>query len=91
MPYEDTKILEFNQHQKSSKAPFIIYAALEYLTEKIDKNKPENSYTSKVGKHIPSGFSMSTISSFKNVENNHDIYRGKNCMKKFCESFKSIQ
>ena len=90
MPYEDTKILEFNQHQKSSKAPFIIYAALEYLIEKIDgcKNKPENSYTSKVGKHIPSGFSMSTISSFKNVENNHDIYRGKNCMKKFCESFK---
>ena len=29
---------------------------------------------------------MSTISSFKNIENKHDVYRGKNCMKKFCES-----
>ena len=36
MPSEDTKILEFNQYQKSDKAPFIIYADLECLTEKID-------------------------------------------------------
>ena len=24
---------------------------------------------------------MSTISSFKNLENKHDVYRGKNCIK----------
>ena len=36
MPSEDTKMLEFNQYQKSGKAPFIIYADLESLTEKID-------------------------------------------------------
>ena len=29
MPFEDTKILEFKQHQKSNKAPFIIYLYLE--------------------------------------------------------------
>ena len=40
------------------------------------KNNPENSSTSKVGEHIPSGFSMFTISSFKNIENNHVVYRG---------------
>ena len=28
MPSEDTKILEFNQYQKSDKAPFVIYADL---------------------------------------------------------------
>ena len=28
---------------------------------------------------------MSTISSLKSIENKHDIYIGKNCMKKFCE------
>ena len=28
MPFEDTKILEFNQYQKSDKAPVIIYADL---------------------------------------------------------------
>ena len=29
MPSEDTKILEFNRHQKFDEAPFIIYANLE--------------------------------------------------------------
>ena len=28
---------------------------------------------------------MFTISSFRSIENNHDVYRGKDCMKKFCE------
>ena len=37
MPSEDNKILEFNQYQKSDKAPFIIYADLECLTKKIDE------------------------------------------------------
>ena len=70
MHSEDTKIIEFNQYEKSDKAPFIIYADFECLIEKIDgcKNNPDNSFTTKVGQHIPSGFSMSTISSFKNVE-----------------------
>ena len=27
-PSEDTKILEFNQYQKSDKAPFIVYSDL---------------------------------------------------------------
>ena len=36
MPSEDTKILEFNQYQKSDKAPFIIYAGLECIIEKTD-------------------------------------------------------
>ena len=64
---EDTKILEFNQYQKSDKAPFIIYADLECIIEKIDgcKNNPENSSTTNISEHILSGFSMSTISSFR--------------------------
>ena len=31
---------------------------------------------------------MYTISSFKNMENKHDVYRSKDCMKKFCHSLK---
>ena len=90
MPSEDTKILEFNQYQKSDKVPFVIYADLECLIEKIDgcKNSPENSFTAKVGKHILSGFSISTISSSKIIENKHDVYRSKDCVKKFCESLR---
>ena len=71
MPSEDTKLLEFNQYQKYDKAPCIIYANLECILEKTDgrKNNPEKSSTSKVSKHISYRFSMSTISSFKSIEN----------------------
>ena len=63
MPSKDTKMLEFNKYQKSGKARFIIYADLECLIEKIDgcKNNAQNSFTTKVDKHVRSGFSMSTI------------------------------
>ena len=56
--------------------------------EKTDrcKNIPENSSTTIVREHIASGFSISTISSFKDIENNHNAYCGKDCMKKFCAS-----
>ena len=75
MPSEDTKILKFNQYQKSDKASFIIYANRECIIEKIDgcKNNPENSSTTKVSEHIPSDFSMSTIFSFRSIENKHEI------------------
>ena len=88
MSSDDTKILEFNQHQKSDKAPFINYADLECLIEKTDgcKNNPQNSFITIVSKHIPSGFPMSIIFSSKSIQNKHDVYRGKDCMKKFCES-----
>ena len=44
MVSEHTKILEFNQYQKSDKAQFIIHANLECIIEKTDgcKNSPEN-------------------------------------------------
>ena len=57
MPSEDTKILEINQYQKYDTAPFIIYADLECIIEKIYgcKNNPEELSTPKVSEHIPSG------------------------------------
>ena len=79
MPFEDTEILEFNQYQKSDTAPFIIYADVECIIEMIDgcKNNPKNASPTKVSKYIPSDFSISTISSFSDIENKHDAYRGK--------------
>ena len=54
MPFEDTKILVFNQYKKSDKAPFIIYADLECIIEKIDgyKINPGNSSTTKVSENV---------------------------------------
>ena len=47
MPFEDTKILEFNQNQKSDKAPLTIYPDCKCILEKIDrcKNNREKSST----------------------------------------------
>ena len=81
-------ILKFSQYHKSDKTSCIIYADFESLIVKVNgcKNNAENSSAAKVSEHIPSGFSMSTISSFNGIENKHDIYRDKDCMKKHCES-----
>ena len=70
--------------------PFIIYADLECIIEKIErcKNSTENSSTKKVSEHIPSDFSMSTISFFRSIENKHDVYGGKDCIKRFSEFFR---
>ena len=72
---DDTK-LELNQYQKSDKAPFIVFADLECMIKKIDrcKNNPENSSTTKASEHISSGFSMSAVSSYINIEDKHDVY-----------------
>ena len=58
MSSEGTKILEFNQYKKSDKVPFIIYADIESIIQKIDgcKNNLKNSSKIKVSEHIPSGF-----------------------------------
>ena len=87
---EDTKRLQFNQYQKSDEATFIIFSDLQCLIEKIDgyKNNPEKLSATKVNEHVPLSLSMSTISPFKNIENKHDVYKGKDYIKKFCESLR---
>ena len=62
-------ILKFNQYQKYSKIPSIIYADLESLIKKVDgcKNNCENSTSTKVAEHALSDFSISSISSPKST------------------------
>ena len=89
MPSKDIKIFEFNQYQKSDNliTPSIIYADLKSLSKKVNgfKNNPEKSSTTKIGEQIPSGYSMSAIWIFDDIENKHDAYRGEYYMKTFCE------
>ena len=62
MPSEENNILEFNQCMRSDKMTYIIYADIESLIRKIDgcANNQEKSSTTKIGGHIPCGYSMST-------------------------------
>ena len=81
MPSEGTKILEFNQYQKSDKTSFIIYVDLDCIIEKIDgckiilkihlQQKPANTF-----------HQVLQCLQYLSVDNKHDVYRDKDCMKK---------
>ena len=57
MPEEDNKILKYNHGEKSLKVPFIVYADLESLIEKMSTchNNPKKSSTTKINKLTPCG------------------------------------
>ena len=52
MPNEDNKIIKYNQGEESIRSPFIIYASLECLLEKISTcyNNFEESSTTEINK-----------------------------------------
>ena len=55
---------------------------------KTVRNDPEKLSTSKIGEHIPCGYLLSTTWMFHGLENKHDVYKGEDCMKKFCASLR---
>ena len=90
MPTKDNTTIKYNQGEKSIKLPFVVYADLECLLEKIIacQNNPNESSTTKINKHTPSGYSLFTHCSFDKSKNKLNHYRGKDCMKKFCKDLR---
>ena len=90
MPNEDNKIIKYSQGEESIRSPFIIYADLECLLEKISTcyNNLEELSTTEINKHTPSGYSLFTHCSFDKTKNKLDYYRGDNCMEKFCKDLR---
>ena len=90
MPAKDNNIIKYNHGEKSMKVPFIIYADLECLLEKMSTciKNPNESSTTKINKHTPSGYSIFTSCSFDESRNKLNYYRGKDFMKKFCKDLK---
>ena len=62
MPSKDNNMIKYNQGEKSIKLPFVVYADLECLLEKIStcQNNPNESSTTEINKHTPSGYSLFT-------------------------------
>ena len=89
MPTKDNTI-KYNQGEKSIKLPFVIYANLECLLEKMSTciNTPNESSTTEKNKHTPSGYSIFTHCSFDKLKNKLNYYRGNDCMKKFCKDLR---
>ena len=51
-------------------------------------NNPNESSTTKINKHTPSGYSIFTHCSFDKSKNKLNYYRAKDCMKKFSKDLR---
>ena len=91
MPPKSNNIIKYNHGEKSMKVPFVIFVDLECLLEKMSTciNNPNESYTTKINKHIPSAYSIFTSCSFDKSKNKLNYYRGKDCMNKFCKDLRT--
>ena len=90
MPAKVDNTTKYNQGEKFIKLPFVVYADLECLLEKMSTcyNNPEKSSTTKINKHRPSGYSIFTHCSFDKSKNKLNYYRGEDCMTKFCKDLR---
>ena len=82
--------LKYHPGVKSMKTPYIIVADIESLLRKMNtcSNDPNKSSTEKKNKHEMCGYSLFTDCSFDEKNNKLDYYRGKNCLKRFCQDFR---
>ena len=90
IPIKGNNTIKYNHGEKSIKIPFIIYADLECLLEKMStcQNDPNKWSTININKHTPSGYSIFTNCSFDESKNKISYYRGDDCMKKFCKDLR---
>ena len=91
MPTKNNNIIKYNHGEKSMKLSlFVIYADLECLLEKMSTfiSNPNESSTTKINKHKPSGYSIFTHCSFDESKNKLNYYRGKDCMKQFSKDLR---
>ena len=84
MHTKDNNVIKYNHGEKSIKLPFVVYADLECLLEKMSTcyNNSEESSITKINKHTPSGYSIFTHCSFDKSKSKRNYYRGEDCMTK---------
>ena len=96
MPHKKP-IVEFCNGQYQFKVPFIMYADFESLLEPTGRSPgpcgaiqepskdPNGPWTTVTNNHIPSGWCVYGEFAYGVVQNPLTLYRGKDCVKKFCD------
>ena len=86
MPHKNP-IVQYSDGQFQFKVPFILYADFKSMLEPIQGpgNDQRISSTRRVNNHVPSGWYIRREFAYGRVENPLKLYRGKDCVKKFCE------
>ena len=77
--------MKFKNHYKKLKAPYVIYGDFECLTAH-SKEGIKVTYQH----HKPSGFMLNVVNSITN-EMTPYLYRGEDCMNKFCDTMNKIR
>ena len=86
MPRKGSTV-EFCDGQNQFKIPFMMYADFESILEPIQGPNPDptGSYTLEVTKHSPSGWCVYSKFTYGEVKDPLKLYRGKDCLEKFCD------
>ena len=86
VPYKKP-IVQYSDGQFQFKVPFIMHADFESIPEPIQGagNDSMISSTRGVNNHVPSGWCIRSEFAYRKVENPLKLYRGKDCVKKFCD------
>ena len=89
MPGEESTV-EFCDGQNQFKAPFIMYADFESVLEPVESPNPDPSqpYSQNVNQHVSFGWCVYSKFAYSKVKDPLTIYRGKDCVKKFCDHVK---
>ena len=82
--------IEFYNGQNQFKATFMMYTDFEAILNPIQGLSPDPSepYTKEVNQHISSRFCIYSKFAYSEVENPLRLYRGEDCVEKFCEYIK---
>ncbi|GFY40300.1 uncharacterized protein TNIN_91001 [Trichonephila inaurata madagascariensis] len=97
MPTQEEKWLEFSNHRFKLLVPYLIYADLECILEKISscEQDPKISSIQSIAKHVPRGFAFVIVGPVGMMIKAPKVFRGKNAIDQFLtklldeENFKS--
>ena len=86
MPHNQPRV-EFCNGQYQYKVPFVMYTDFESLLEPIQgpSKDPGGPWTTVINNHVPSSWCVYSKFTYGKVENPITQYRGKDCVKKFCD------
>ena len=89
MPREGSTV-EFCDGQNQFKVSFIMYTDFESILEPIESPNPDPNqpYSQNVNQHVSSGWCVYSKFAYGEVKDPRKIYRGKDCVKKFCHHVK---
>ena len=88
LPEEGENILEFTNHHKGLKVPFVIYADFESITQPIEQVQREEtkSYTDGYQLHVPCGFAYKVVCIDDRYTKDTVVYRGPDCVANFLKA-----